>query len=69
MKLVKLKDTKGNTLYINPNHVVFVGTSLADGVPLLSEAAVVLFTGQAVAAVGSPEEVSDLLSGTDKPVF
>lgn len=34
MSLVKLKDTKGNIMYFNPDHVLLLSGSVKDGAPI-----------------------------------
>ena len=66
MKLNKLQDAKGNTVYINPDHVLFVGSGSAGGVPSVGEAAVMFVNGLTLAFKGNPDEVANLVSPVAK---
>ena len=64
-KLVKLKDTKGNTLHLNPDHVVLVSGTQKNGVPVLQESIIMLLGGSALEVSGSPQEVAEILNNPD----
>ena len=66
MKLVELKDTGGNTSYVNPDHVCLVSQGASQGVPVLGQSAVLLINGMALSIDGIPADVSAKLSGQDK---
>ncbi len=63
--LIKLTDTKGNIVYVNPDHVVMVTGGSSGGVTAINESAVVVAGVGAVAAAGSPSEVTDQLNGVE----
>ena len=58
--LIKLIDTKGNSLHVNPDLVVLV-TAPSTGV--IGESAVMLFSGMALSIKGGVEEVANKLLG------
>lgn len=67
-KLVKLKDSKGNNLHINPDHVVIVTGLIDKGQIVIGESNLMLVGGMGLAVSGPPEEVSTKLnSGGDSP--
>lgn len=69
MSLVKLHDTKGNPVWINPQQVLLIsGASTAGGVPSIGEAAVALL-GATLAIKGSPDEVASELNGYGKSLL
>lgn len=63
--LIKLTDTKGNIVYVNPDHVVMVTGGSSNGATVVNEAAVVVAGVGAVAAAGSPSEIADTLNGVE----
>ena len=65
-KLVKLKDSKGNNLHINPDHVVIVSGLVDKSQIVIGEASIMLFGGVSLSVLGTQEEISALLnSGGD----
>lgn len=66
MSLVKLKDTKGNIIYFNPDHVLLLSGSVKDGAPIVGETAVVTVQGLTMAVQGTLAEVADQLNGREK---
>ena len=67
-KLVKLKDSKGSNLHINPDHVVIVAGLIDKGQIVIGESNVMLVGGIGLALSGSPEEISyKLNSSGDSP--
>jgi len=66
-KLVKLSDTKGNVLHLNPDHVALVGSGTSNGAVVLGESAVVLINGMTLAVSGEPAVISEKLNNPDSP--
>jgi hypothetical protein len=64
-KLVKLTDTKGNTIYLNPDHVALVGSGISGGALVLGESAVVLINGMTLAVSDDPATTSQKLNNPD----
>lgn len=62
-KLVRLKDTKGNILYLNPDHVLLLSAAQVSGVSAVGETAVVLINGLTLSTPGTTDEVNDKLEG------
>ena len=69
MSLIKLHDTKGNSVHVNPDLVVLVSAGSAGGVPSVGEAAVLLITGLGLAIKGTPDEVASELNGYEKSLL
>ena len=69
MSLVKIQDTAGRPVYVNPDHVVLVSTGSAGGVPSVGESAVMLSTGIGLAIKGTPEEVGETVGGKEKSLL
>lgn len=69
MKLVKLTDTQGVAVYVNPEFVLMLGGSLVNGVVAVNQAAVVLNGGLQVTVAGSPGDVRTKLESPDSSVL
>ena len=63
--LIKLTDTKGNIVYVNPDHVVFVGNGSSGGSPVVGETAVMVAGIGALAIAGSPGDVAAQIGGKE----
>jgi hypothetical protein len=64
-KLIKLKDSNGTLVYLNPDNIVLVsGAADKDGRVILG-ASNVLVVGGTIGILGSPEEVAESLNNPD----
>ena len=61
-KLVKLKDSKGHSLHINPDHVVIVSGLVDKSQIVFGESSIMLFGGVSLSVLGTQEEISALLN-------
>lgn len=54
--------SNGTHLFVNPDHVMFVGLAQKDGVPIVNQSVVKLIDAM-IAVDGTPDDVALLLSG------
>jgi hypothetical protein len=69
MKLVKLTDTQGVAVYVNPEFVLMLGGTRVNGVVAVNQAAVVLNGGLQVTVEGSPGDIQTKLENPDSSVL